>query len=169
MSGFVQHVPLSAVLILVVLIWRGSLACRDKVLPVSRAFLLPFVMLGWSLWHIAATQPGSMLLCWGGSAVVMAAVCRGLRYPGGLLLDSTGRSVFVQGSPVSLVLMLLLYAAHFVEGAFRAMHQGVEVPAALMCGVTLVYGSVAGVLLARLFKLTGLIARKGYPASVLPR
>jgi len=162
MVEFMQHVPLSAILILGWLVWKGLRACRDAMLPVSRAVLWPLAMLTWSVWHVVTSAHDPMLsVCWLLAAGTVFAVCRCLRYPAGLTIDSSSGCVRVTGSPVVLVLMLVLYLAHFVEEAFKATHPHATVPMGLLSGFAIVYGGVAGVFIARLFELTRLVVRQG--------
>lgn len=162
MVNFFQHVPLSALIVLGWLIWRGVRACHDSVLPVSRAIFLPLVVWALSVWTMLATAHEPVLpVCWLLAAGSSFGACRMLHYPALPVFEDGSRRVRVAGSPLMLLLMLTLYCAHFASAAFNAMHPGMDMPMAGRLGLMLVYGSAAGVFQARLLGLARLAAERG--------
>jgi hypothetical protein len=159
MLNFFQHVPLSALVVLVLLIWRGVRACHDRVLPVSRAILLPLVVLVLSVWNMPAMMREPVLAaCWLLAAGASVAICQMLHYPTALMFEVGSRCVRVSGSPLVLVLMLVLYCAHFAEAAFNTIHPATGLPMVGRLALMLVYGSAGGIFLARLLGLIRAVA-----------
>ncbi len=162
MLNFFQHVPLSASVVLVLLLWRGVRACHDRVFPVSRAFLLPLVVLVLSVWNMPAImREPALAACWLLSAGVSFTICQLLHYPTALMVDCASRCVRIPGSPLMLVLMLVLYCAHFAAAAFNAIYPATDMPMAGRLALMLVYGSTGGIFLARLFGLIRAVAGWG--------
>jgi len=162
MLNFFQHVPLSALIVLGLLLWRGVRACHDRVLPVSRAILLPLVAFVLSAWNVPALmREPALVACWLLSAGVSFTICQMLHYPAALMFEAGSWCVRIPGSPLVLVLMLVLYCAHFAEAAFNTFHPVTGLPMAGRLALMLVYGSAGGIFLARLLGMIRAVAGRG--------
>jgi len=162
MLNFFHHVPLSAFIVLALLLWRGVRACRERVLPVSRAILLPLAVLVLSAWNMPVMmREPAWGACWLLAAGASFAICQVLHYPAALMFDARSRCIRIPGSPLMLVLLLVLYCAHFAEAAFNTIYPVMGLPMAGRLALMLVYGSAAGIFLARLFGMIRAVAGRG--------
>lgn len=162
MLNFFHHVPLSALIVLGWLLWRGVRACRERVLPVSRAILLPLVVMVLSAWNMPVMMREPVLgACWLLAAGASFSICQMLLDPPMLTLEGGRRCVRIAGSPLMLVLLLVLYCAHFAEAAFNTIHPVTGLPMTGRLVLMLVYGSAGGIFLARLFGMIRAVAGRG--------
>lgn len=157
-TDILQQVPLWVWLLLAFLLYRGCAALKTRGQTLAQLFLLPACLSGWkvvSLWREAHTFPSSLFLCVG---ILAGFSVRWKVWRSGSYNSKIG--LFERkGSPVTLILIVLVFAFNYAAFVTTALHpeiaagllftiliQGVSV---FFCG--LFWGS-AGWLLAQKYR-----------------
>jgi hypothetical protein len=157
--GFViemaRQTPVWVWTLFIFLMFRGAQALQGSVTSLPRLAIVPVVFAAWGLWSTAthSHEPGLTGLVWAASFVIGAALgaLRTTRTP--IQVDRSAGLVALPGSPMVLVLVLVVFSVKYALGAWSAIQPGaVQTPAFMISDVG-VTGAVAGMFVGRLLTL----------------
>lgn len=151
MLDIVTHTPTWVWLLLILLIYLGVKQTRDRQVSKNKAFILPLVMMIFSLHGVISSFGGSFdsLLFWAVSFV--AALFIGvLVFPSQrATYDESTQSFFIQGSWRPLLLILGIFSIKYTVGVMEGLHHSLLTMSLVVDGLSLLYGVFSGVFAAR--------------------
>ena len=145
-----QHTPLGVWALLAALVALGVVQSKARSVTVSRATVLPLVLLALSLWGVVSVfAQAEALGAW--AAGVVAAAALNLRWgsPQGARWSATEQRFHLPGSWVPMVLMLGIFCTKFAIGVSLARNAGFSGALGFAVAASLAYGLFSGVFLGR--------------------
>jgi hypothetical protein len=137
------------------LVVRGTRALQGSVTTLGRLAVVPIVFSAWGLWSVAtqSRDPGLTGLIWAASFVVGASLgaLRTARMP--IQVDRSAGLVALPGSPMVLVLVLVVFCVKYALGAWAAIQPSATQTPAFMIYDVGITGLVAGMFAGRLLTL----------------
>lgn len=146
----VSHIPVWVFAVLGALIYLGMRQSRERLVAPGTLAIVAFVMLGLSLYGVAAafgvgTAP---LLAWALGVSASAWLGRGVVGPRRLERVSSS-SVRIPGSWLPLGVMLAIFAVKFFLGFAAAVHLPVVAEPGFVVAASFTFGLLSGVFAAR--------------------
>ena len=137
------------------LIYRGTMALNGSVTSLPRLAIVPVVFAAWGLWSVAtgSYQPGLSSLIWVAS-FAFGAMLGALRTSRtAIQVDRAAGLVALPGSPMVLVLVLVVFSVKYALGAWAAIQPGAAQSPAFVIYDVGITGAVAGMFAGRLLML----------------
>ena len=108
------------------LMYRGTMALNGSVTSLPRLAIVPVAFAAWGLWSVAtgSHEPGLSSLIWAASFAfgAMLGALRTARTP--IQVDRPAGLVALPGSPMVLVLVLVVFSVKYALGAWAAIQPG---------------------------------------------
>ncbi len=108
------------------LMFRGTMALNGSVTSLPRLAIVPVAFAAWGLWSVAtgSHEPGLSSLIWAASFAfgAMLGALRTARTP--IQVDRAAGLVALPGSPMVLVLVLVVFSVKYALGAWAAIQPG---------------------------------------------
>ena len=145
-----QHTPLWVWALLAALVALGVVQSKARSVTVSRAAVLPLVLLALSLWGVVSVfAQAEALIAW--AAGVAAAVMLNLQWggPRGARWLAGEQRLHVPGSWLPMALMLGIFCTKFAVGVSLAQQPGLKGTLGFAVAASLAYGLFSGVFLGR--------------------
>ena len=151
MLDIVTHTPTWVWLLLILLIYLGVKQTKDRQVPKNKAFILPSVMIVFSLHGVISSFGGGFdsLVFWGGSfvAVLLLGV---LVFPSQrATYDESTQSYFIRGSWRPLLLILGIFSIKYTVGVMEGLHHSLLTTSFVVDGLSMLYGVFSGIFAAR--------------------
>ncbi|MGI4985808.1 MAG: DUF6622 family protein [Janthinobacterium lividum] len=147
MAAILQHTPSWVWVLLAFLVFRGVKSMRGGTTKIHRLAIVPVIFTLWGLYGLAA-QPATSWLAWLSGILLGLAIGFVLARRSTITADRTHGTITLPGSPVPLVLMLLVFIVKFWLGFELAMHAASPGSPYLMVAAS-VSGAVAGIFAGR--------------------
>lgn len=147
----VQHTPVWVWGLLAALVALGLSQTRDRQMSPMQVTILPLVMIALSLSGVFSAFGHFPVALGGWAAGVGAALGFGRQFivARGAVWSPRGATLHVPGSWLPLVLIVALFSLKYFAGASLALHPELATDAAFAGPMSLAYGSISGLLLAR--------------------
>lgn len=160
LQQILSHTPVWVWVILITLLYFGTLASRDRVQNLRRLTILPVMMACLSIqgqlqqfgWNALA------LLSWAGAVWLGAQIAMRMANADNMRVESASH-IWVRGSWLPLTLMMLIFVGKYVQGISFAMQPalGTDTGAILVCSIA--FGLVNGILLSKLLRVRQLLKK----------
>ncbi|SFS72418.1 hypothetical protein SAMN04488040_1754 [Sulfitobacter marinus] len=151
MTRLITDAPLWVWPLFTVLLLVGLRARRDREVPVLLIYALPLLSL-LSLHSIYVTGPTGWIWVLFIAASVVGAVA-GHRMQERWVLARTGRTVYLAGESVTLLVIMTLYWSNFAGGALRDLAPDLYANAGFHAALSLVLGLFSGSFLGRALRV----------------
>jgi hypothetical protein len=155
MLAIFTHTPTWVWLLLILLIYLGAKQSRDRQVSKNKAFILPIVMIVFSLHGVMSNFGGSFdsLLFW--SVSFIATLLIGvLIFPSQQArFDESTQCYFIKGSWRPLLLILGIFTIKYTVGVMEGMQSSFLSLSFVVDGLSLLYGFFSGVFAARSVRL----------------
>ena len=155
LSQILAHTPIWVFALFAVLVALGLTQMRTREVPLSRAAILPLVMVLLSLMGTLSAFPGSLWALASWTAVLALTtwlLC--LKSPAdGTVFHATSRRLTLPGSAVPLALMMGIFFTKYAVGASVGMNAELVHLPAFAIGASAAYGLFSGAFLARGLRL----------------
>lgn len=155
MLDIVTHTPIWVWLLLGFLVYLGIKQSRDRQVPKNRAFILPVVMIVFSLHGVISSFGGGFdsLLFWGVSFVATLLIGVLIFPSQQARFDESMQCFFIQGSWRPLFLILGIFTIKYTVGVMEGMQSSFLTLSFVVDGLSLLYGVFSGVFAARSVRL----------------
>jgi ABC-type amino acid transport system permease subunit len=151
----IRQTPVWVWILFAYLLIRGVQALQGSVISLHRLAIVPVVFAVWGLWGVATTfhDPGLSALVWSASFALGLAlgVFRTARTP--IQVDRSAGLIALPGSPMVLVLVLVVFCVKYALGAWAAIQPSATAMLPFMVSDIGVTGLVAGMFAGRLLTL----------------
>lgn len=155
MLAIFTHTPVWVWLLLILLIYLGVTQSRDRQVSKKKAFILPIVMIVFSLHGVISSFGGAFdsLLFW--SVSFIATLLIGvLIFPSQQTrFDESIQCYFIKGSWRPLFLILGIFTIKYTVGVMEGMQSSFLTMSSVVDGLSLLYGVFSGVFAARSVRL----------------
>ncbi|HMN52008.1 MAG: hypothetical protein KF794_05020 [Xanthobacteraceae bacterium] len=151
-AGILQNTPYWVWAVLVVLLVFGFLQSRDRTMAAAQVAVLPAIMIPLSLLAIVLSFGASTvaLVAWLAGHVAAVVFNRTvLRTPRGVRYLAGEQKFSVPGSWLPLLLMMVIFAARFVNGVLRAVQPAFAASTVFAAGLSAILGFCSGMFLSR--------------------
>ena len=149
-----QHTTAWVYVLFVALLGLGWMQSRDRVVPYFRAFVLPCMMVLFSMYGVAsAFGMGIGVIAWSiGMMIVMALGIRIKTFYNAIYIEE--RNAFaIKGSWLWLALMMVIFWLKFAVGVVLAKELKIVSEPWFILGISLCYGLLSGIFLVRVIIL----------------
>lgn len=153
LGGIAGGTPVWVWPLLVVLIGVGGMSMRQRVSPVWVYWMIPLFAV-FALRAVAGIAPDAALWAVFAASYALGALI-GWRVQPSWILRREGGRVHLRGEALTLLTILVVFAANFVVGTVAAVAPEVLGMAGFRIGFTLIEGSVSGVFLGRTLAIIG--------------
>ena len=154
LMAILQHTPVWVYVLFVALLGLGWMQSRDRVVPYFRAFVLPCMMVLFSMYGVAsAFGMGIGVIAWSiGMMIVMALGIRIKTFYNAIYIEE--RNAFaIKGSWLWLTLMMVIFWLKFAVGVVLARELKIVSEHWFILGISLCYGLLSGIFLVRVIIL----------------
>lgn len=170
MDGIVaalEHTPWWVFVIFLFVTMRGVSALQTRTVEISRLAILPAIFAiwgGYSLFNLFGLDPEAIGI-FALALLIGAIVGLALSRHGAVRADQANGLVEVSGSPVTLILVLVIFCSKYALGYWAATDRGARDSFPFLAADAIVSGLVIGIFIGR---FAGLWRRyKAAPASAL--
>ena len=121
-AEIISQTPAWVFVIFAYLIWRGLARLRPKIVSIHKVWIMPGVFIVWGLYGLLNCRGDSVQMAsfWAIGAVF--AFPLGLRTPIFLKLDREHRRVWLPGSLLPLLRVIVIFSAHYLLNVAAVMH-----------------------------------------------
>ncbi len=141
-------------LLLIYLVFRGVKALKPQIVSVKKIFILPLIFCILSLYRLISTYQGFRdLIVWLFFIIIGYIVGWGLAHSLRIRIDRRKLLLRMPGSPIILVLVLLVFATRYFFGAYSAMHPDAKDNFLFHSANLLSSGFITGIFLGRFFAI----------------
>jgi hypothetical protein len=146
-----EHTPWWVFLIFLFVVSRGVLALQTRTVEIARLAIIPVIFAVWgaySLFHLFGPNPQAIgifavaLLVGGGVGLMMSS-------RGAMRADQARGVVELPGSPVTLILVLIIFVARYGLGYWDAVEPGARDSFGFLALDAIVSGLVIGIFVGR--------------------
>lgn len=146
--------PVWVWLLLMLLIYLGWLQSRDRIVSRLRAFMVPIIMVLWSLaTALTSFSAQSGLLFWGIGFVATALMGILLCPQSAAFYDAETQRYHLSGSWVPMCLMLGIFTTKYIVGVLSAINPEALARHDVVSALVMLYGSFSGAFAARAWGL----------------
>ena len=151
LAEILRRTPVWVFVLFVLLLGLGIAQTRTRNVTLPRLALLPFAMLGLSVYGIVSGFGAHPLplACWAAGLAAVVVANFALRLPHGVLRSQTARSFTVPGSWVPLALMMAIFFTRYAVAVAIARDAALPAAPGFAAAAGLAYGAFSGVFLAR--------------------
>lgn len=151
LQQIVLHTPLFVWGILAFCLFMGVKQSRDQRMSRQRLLLVPAIWTAFGLWGISSAfgLQAQNLAAWALGLMLVVAALRRVSWPRGARFDGSGGLFFVPGSWVPMVMIMAIFMAKYLVGVSLAMVPQLAQLPAFALGVSLLYGALSGLFVAR--------------------
>lgn len=139
--------------IFVYLLIVGIQALKPQIVSIGKLFILPIVLIAWSIFSLITGFEGWVDLFFWALAIV-AGFFIGCSLAGPykkLRADRKKLLAYVPGSRLVLILLMVIFAVKYFFGYYRASHE--EPSSVIQVASILAYGAITGIFVGRLYML----------------
>ncbi|HEY9103507.1 DUF6622 family protein [Chitinimonas sp.] len=149
--AILQHTPTWVFILFAVLFWLGLRQTRDNTVSQYRTAIMPVFMLGLSFSGVAGAFPTlpQTYVAWFAGVAASVLVYRMVGVRSAASYDPQQGTFHLPGSWLPLCLMLTIFSTKYVMAIFLAMHPALHSQALFATGLSLIYGLLSGLFLAR--------------------
>ncbi|MBP1681902.1 MAG: hypothetical protein H6Q35_2241 [Proteobacteria bacterium] len=149
-----QHTPAWVYVLFVVLLGLGWMQSRDRVVPYFRAFVLPCIMVIFSIYGVVSAFGMSIgIVAWSlGMMAVMALGIRIRAFYNAVYIEEHN-AFAIKGSWLWLALMMVIFWLKFAVGVMLARQLAVIYEPWFILSVSFCYGLLSGIFLVRVIIL----------------
>ena len=154
LMAILQHTPVWVYVLFVALLGLGWMQSRDRVVPYFKAYVLPCMMVVFSMYGVAsAFGMGIGVIAWSiGMMIVMALGIRIKTFYNAIYIEE--RNAFaIKGSWLWLALMMVIFWLKFAVGVVLARELKFVSEPWFILGISLCYGLLSGIFLVRVIIL----------------
>ncbi|WP_342627782.1 DUF6622 family protein [Nguyenibacter vanlangensis] len=119
MSDILSHTPIWIWVILFLLVRRGFAALQPERISIARLFILPLVMIGWSLYALTTQMhdaPAALAGFVGIGLIVTVIMHRRIRLADGLVLERGTMTLLRPGMPAILIVSIGGFGVRYALG-----------------------------------------------------
>lgn len=152
--AILERTPVWVYLLFVVLLGLGWMQSRDRVVPYFRAFMLPLVMVLFSIYGVVSAFGMSIgVVAWSiGMMIVMALGIRIRAFYSAVYMEEHN-AFAIKGSWLWLGLMMVIFWLKFAVGVMLARQVEVVYAPWFILGISVCYGLLSGIFLVRVIIL----------------
>jgi len=159
----VLHTPWFVWGILALCLFMGIKQLRDQQLSRQRLLIVPAIWTAFGLWGMTSAfglQPQALAAWALGLGLVVAGLSH-IAWPRGVRFDGATGLFHVPGSWVPMAMIMGIFMAKYIVGVSLAMAPQLAQLAPFGLGVSLLYGALSGLFIARAIS----VLRRGRPAA----
>ena len=155
LSQILAHTPTWVFALFAVLVALGLGQMRTREVPLSRAAILPLVMVTLSLAGTLNAFPGSLwaLASWAAVLTVTTSLLSMKPMASGTMFHAASKRFTLPGSAVPLALMMGIFFTKYAVGASLGSRAELAQLPAFTVGASAIYGLFSGVFLSRGLRL----------------
>lgn len=162
----VSHTPVYVWALLAFLVYRGVAAARDREVSLLKLFIIPLVMLAFTLAGMNGHGPlgAGIWAVWltGMSAAVLVTW---MADSGEIVVNRAAGTVLQRGSWTPLALMIAIFATKYAVAVLSALHPEMRHQMPFVVAATGLFGAFNGVFIGRLLRCVAAYVRQ--PAAAL--
>lgn len=145
-----KNTPFWVFILFFVLLAFGLLQSQPRRVSLSRAIVIPIVMIALSISGVLSDSRGSLiaLLGWLCGLTLAVVLSQRLRYPRGIQFEATARALSIPGSWIPLLLMMTIYFTKYGVAVTLALHPSLSANIVFVGTIGLVYGFLSGMFFA---------------------
>jgi len=149
--SILQHTPVWVYVLFFALLGLGWMQSRDRIVPYVRAFILPLIMVLFSIYGVVSAFGMSIgVIAWSvGLIVVMALGIRIRAFYNAVFMEEH-KAFAIKGSWLWLVLMMVIFWLKFAVGVALARQLEMVYELWFILGISLCYGVLSGIFLVRM-------------------
>jgi len=153
--SIIQHTPIWVWALLAALVALGLVQTQTREMTLSRAALLPVIMVTLSVVGVVSRfgVHALPLLAWAGGAAMAIATAHSLRVWRGTIWSASTSRFQMPGSWLPLALILVLFVVKYTVSVNLVMHPDLLKDAVFPWAASLAYGFFSGLFLARALTL----------------
>jgi hypothetical protein len=149
--AILQHTPVWVYVLFFALLILGWMQSRDRVVPYFRAFILPCMMMLFSIYGVVAAFGMSIgIVAWSiGMMIVLALGIRIRAFYNAVFMEEH-KAFAIKGSWLWLALMMIIFWLKFAVGVALARQLEIVYEPWFILSISLCYGLLSGVFLVRM-------------------
>jgi len=149
--SILQHTPVWVYVLFFALLGLGWMQSRDRIVPYVRAFILPLIMVLFSIYGVVSAFGMSIgVIAWSvGLIVVMALGIRIRAFYNAVFMEEN-KAFAIKGSWLWLSLMMVIFWLKFAVGIALARQLEMVYELWFILGISLCYGVLSGIFLVRM-------------------
>lgn len=146
-----ERTPVGVYVLFFALLGLGWMQSRDCIVPYVRAFILPLIMVFFSIYGVVSAFGMSIgVIAWSvGMIVVMALGIRIRAFYNAVFMEEH-KAFAIKGSWLWLVLMMVIFWLKFAVGVALARQLEMVYELWFILGISLCYGVLSGIFLVRM-------------------
>ena len=151
MMVILQKIPLWVYVLFVGLVFLGWFQSKDRVVPYSRAFIFPSLMLLYSIYGVASTfGAGIALVAWAIGMMIMTGMGIRIRAFYSVLYVEEKHAFAIKGSWLWMGIIMAIFWLKFAVGFAMAREINVVSGNWFIFGMSLGYGLLSGIFFVRM-------------------
>jgi len=151
MMAILEHTPLWVYGLFGVLVLLGWMQSKDRVVPYFRAFILPSVLLLFSIYSVVSAFGMSIgIVAWSVGMIVIMAVGIRIRALYNAVFMEERHAFAIKGSWLWLTLMMVIFWLKFAVGVAFAKALAMVYEPWFILSISLCYGVFSGIFLVRM-------------------
>jgi len=131
----------------VYLVWVGVRAMKPQMVSVNKMFIVPLIFVAWSIYGLIIRFQGWVDIFFWAIAIIAGFFVGGYLVFKKFRADRKKLLAYIPGSPVILILVLVIFAVRYFFGYYSATH---EVGQAMHVAQIIVSGSITGMFVGRM-------------------
>jgi hypothetical protein len=162
------HTPKWVFVCFAALLWFGARQMLASSVSLTRATLMPAVMIGLSLFGVASAFGDSpmALPAWAAATLAALALMTQRPLPASTRYDAASRRFHVAGTAVPLALMTGIFLTKFTVGVLLAIRPELGHQATFEIGISALYGAFTGIFAGRAIRLWRLAIQGDRAAAI---
>jgi hypothetical protein len=151
----IRRTPIWVWVLLAALLALGVRQLRERRVSMPRLFALPVALLALGLFATASAfvPAWPALVCWALALAAGSALGQRLPVPAGAQWDAAGRTLYLPGSALPLVLIVAIFTLRYASSVALVLHPQWRHAAAVAWPLAAAYGAISGLLLGRVLAL----------------
>ncbi|WP_333802929.1 DUF6622 family protein [Sulfurospirillum sp.] len=149
--AILQHTPLWVYVLFFVLLILGWMQSRDRLVPYFRAFILPCIMMLFSIYGVVSAFGMSIgIVAWSIGMMIVLALGIRIRVFYNAVFMEEHKAFAIKGSWLWLALMMIIFWLKFAVGVALARQLDIVYEPWFILSISLCYGLLSGVFLVRM-------------------
>jgi hypothetical protein len=162
------HTPKWVFVTFAILLWFGARQMLASSVSLTRATLMPAVMISLSLYGVASAfgESSMALPAWAAAAMAVLALVLQRPLPATTRYDAAARRFHIAGTAAPLTLMMGIFLTKYIVGVLLAIHPELGHQAAFEIGFSALYGAFTGIFAGRAIRLWRLAIQSDRAAAI---
>lgn len=151
LMAILERTPVWVYVLFLALLGLGWMQSRDRIVPYARAFILPLIMVLFSIYSVVSAFGMSIgVVAWSlGMIIIMALGIRIRAFYNAVFMEEH-KAFAIKGSWLWLALMMVVFWLKFAVGVALARELEIVYEPWFILGISLCYGVLSGIFLVRM-------------------